>query len=97
MGPCDIEINNKNRIQRRNSRFFTISSLRRETSPTRTLKWPGAQFRANHVRSQRATCRVTSAHHVQYAVLRVTWFEGTAQLLSMTEFKLHLLELYFIG
>ena len=31
--------NNNNRIQRRNSRFlFTISSLRREPSPTRTLK-----------------------------------------------------------
>ena len=29
------------RIQRRNSRFLTISSLRREPSPTRTLKWPG--------------------------------------------------------
>ena len=33
---------NNNRIQRRNSRFFfTISSQRRELSPTRTLKWPG--------------------------------------------------------
>ena len=30
--------NNNNRIERRNSRFFTISSLRREPSPTRTLK-----------------------------------------------------------
>ena len=32
---------NNNRIQRRNSRFLTISSLRREPSSTRTLKWPG--------------------------------------------------------
>ena len=33
--------NNNNRIQRCYSRFFTISSQRREPSPTRTLKWPG--------------------------------------------------------
>ena len=33
--------NNNNRIQRRYSRFFTISSQPREPSPTRTLKWPG--------------------------------------------------------
>ena len=43
--------------------FFTVSSLRRETSPTRTLKWPGTQSCANHVqnieRLLRATCRVT--------------------------------------
>ena len=31
----------KNRIQRRNSRFLTISSLRSEVCPTRTLQWPG--------------------------------------------------------
>ena len=33
--------NNNNHIQRRYSRFFTISSKRRELSPTRALKWPG--------------------------------------------------------
>ena len=32
--------NNNNRIQRRYSRFFTVSSQRRELSPTRTLEWP---------------------------------------------------------
>ena len=32
--------NNNSRIEMRNSRFFTISSLRREPSPTRTLRWP---------------------------------------------------------
>ena len=30
-------------------------------------------------------------------MLRATWYEGTAQLLSLTELKLHLVELYFIG
>ena len=50
--------NNNNRIQRRYSRFFTISSQRREPSPTRTLKWP---------RRSRAqiTCNTSSAYHVQ--------------------------------
>ena len=32
---------NNNCSERRNSGFFTISSLRRELLPTRTLKWPG--------------------------------------------------------
>ena len=34
--------------------FLTISSLRRETSPTRTLKWPGR----SHVQ---ITCNTSSA------------------------------------
>ena len=55
---------NNNLIQKRNSRFFTISSLRREPSPTRRLTWPGrVQSCANHQqhteRLSRAACRVT--------------------------------------
>ena len=38
--------------------FFTISSQRRELSPTRTLKWPGR----NRVQ---ITCNTSSAYHVQ--------------------------------
>ena len=30
-------------------------------------------------------------------MLRATWYKGTAQLLSLTELKSHLFELYFIG
>ena len=41
--------------------FFTISSLRREPSPTRTLKWPAR----NRVQITRNT---SSAHHLQPAV-----------------------------
>ena len=50
--------NNNNRIQMHYSRFFTISSQRRELSPTCTLKWP---------RRNRAhiTCNTSSADHVQ--------------------------------
>ena len=49
---------NDNRIQRRYSRFFTISSQRRELSPTRTLKWP-VRYRVQ------ITCSTSSAYHVQ--------------------------------
>ena len=76
--------NNNNRIQRRYSRFFTISSQRRELSPTCTLKWPG---QVHHIeRLSRAS-----------VMLRATWCVGTAQLLSLTELKSHLFELYFVG
>ena len=57
--------------------FLTISSLRREASPTRTLKWPGR----NRVQ---ITCSTSSAYHVQHVVLHATWYEGTAELLSLT-------------
>ena len=70
--------------------FFTILSVRREPSPTRTLKRPGH----NHVQ---ITCNTSSAYHVQHAVLHATWYEGTAQLLTLTELKLHLFERYFVG
>ena len=81
--------NNNNRIERCNSRFFTISSLRRESSPTCTLKWPGP----NRVQ---ITCNTLSAYHVQHVVIRATWYEEAAQLLSLTEMKSHFFELYFI-
>ena len=87
VGPVSVLIIiNNNRIQRRYSRFFTISSQRHELSPTRTLKWP----RCNRVQ---ITCNTPSAYHVQHVVLRATWYEGTAQLLSLTELKSYLLYL----
>ena len=70
--------NDNDRTQRRNSRLFTISSLHLEQSPTRTLKWPGS----NRVQ---ITCNTSSAYHVQHVVLRAMWYEGTAQVLSLTE------------
>ena len=68
--------NNNNCIQRHHLRFFTISSLRHEPSPTRRLKWP----RRNHVQIMRNT---SCPHHVQHVVFRATWYEGTAQLLRL--------------
>ena len=48
-----------------NRDFLTISSLRLEPSPTRTLKWPGRNCVQN-------TCNTSSAYHVQYVVLYAT-------------------------
>ena len=53
--------NNNNHIQRCYSRFFTISSQRREQSPTSTIKWP----RHNCVQITR---NISSAYHVQHVV-----------------------------
>ena len=56
---------------------FTISSLHRKPSPTRTLKWPGR----NPVQIM---CYTSSACHMQQVVLHATWYKGTAQLSSLT-------------
>ena len=74
---------NNNRIQRCNSRFLTISSLRHEPSPAHMLKWT----RCNCVQIM---CNTSSTHHVQHVMLCAVWYKGTAQLLSLTELKLHL-------
>ena len=78
------EEDKKNCVERRKSR-----SLLRDLSPTLKLNWPGN----NRVQIK---CNTSGAHHVQHFVLRATWYEGTAQLLSLTEFKLHLFLLYFV-
>ena len=49
-----------------------------------------AQSCANHVQHIERLSRAS-------VMLRATWYEGTAQLLSLTELKSHLFELYFIG
>ena len=54
--------------------------MRREPSPTRTLKLP----KRNGVQ---ITCNTSNAYHMQHVELRATWYEGTAQLLSLTELK----------
>ena len=66
------------------------SSLCRELSPTCKFKWS----RRSHVQM---TYNTSCAYHVQQVVLRAMWYEGTTKLLSSTEFKSLLFELYFIG
>ena len=59
-----------------------------------------AANRLQHVRSSgpgAIMCNKSSACHMQHAVLGASLYEGTAQLLSLTELKSHLFELYFIG
>ena len=48
-----------------------------------------AQSCANHVQHIERLSRAS-------VMLRATWYEGTAQLLSLTELKSHFLEFYFI-
>ena len=70
-----------NSIQSRNSRFFTISSLRCELSPTCTLKWPGCN--CVHM-----ICNASSANHLQHVILLPCGTKG--------QLKLYLFELYLI-
>ena len=63
-----------------------------------------AANRLQHLRSSgpgryrvQITCNTSSVYHVQHVVLRATWYEGTAQLLNLTEFKSNLFELHFVG
>ena len=64
-------------------------------SVSRTVSNTYAQVaRRNQVQ---ITCNTLSTYHVQHVILHATWYEGTAQLLSLTELKWHLFELYFIG
>ena len=72
--------NNNNCIDRRSSRCFAISSLHRILSSTLRRRWPG------HNRLQ-IKWSTLSAYHVLLPC--ATWFKGTAQLLSLTEFKWH--------
>ena len=74
----------------RYSRFFTISSQRRERISKMYAEVAQVQSCANHVQ------HIERLPHAS-VMLRATWYEGTAQLLSFTELKLHLFELYFIG
>ena len=79
--------NNNNSMQRHYSRFVTISSQRRKLSPICTLKWPG-----------QTVCKSCATHRALITcMLCATWYKGTAQLLSLTELKSHLFELYFTG
>ena len=74
----------KNRLQNLMSEIFY------NPRTTRTLNWPRAQPCVNHVQHIERLFRAS-------VMLSATWYEGTAQLLSLTELKSHLFELYFIG
>ena len=52
-------------------KIFTISSLRRELFPARTLKWPGRNC-------VQITCNTSGAHDVQHVVCHVVRRDRTA-------------------
>ena len=79
--------NNNNRIQRRCSRF--LQSPHSATNCT-YAQVALAQPCANHVQ------HIERLSHAS-VMLPATWYEGTAQLLSLTELKSHLSQLCFIG
>ena len=69
--------------------FYNLLTVPRTVSNT-YAQVAQAQQCANHVQHiERLSCASV--------VLRATWYEGTAQLLSLTDLKSHLFELYFIG
>ena len=74
-------------IERPKSKFFAISSLRRELSPTY----------AQEARAQ--SCAKSRATHGAFITCNMscaTRCEGTAKPLSLTEFKSHLFQPYFL-
>ena len=82
--------NNNNRIERRDLRSFTISDPH------------CAANRLQHIRSSgpgAIVCKSRAAHGalIMRNISCATWYEGTAQLLSLTELKSQLFELYFIA
>ena len=79
--------NNNNRIQRRYSRFFydLLTAPRTVSNMYAQVAW--AQPCTNHVQHIEPLSRAS-------VMLSATWYEGTAQLLSLAS---HLFELYFIG
>ena len=69
--------------------FYNLLTAQRTVSNT-YAQVARAQSCANHVQHIERLSRAS-------VMLRATWYEGTAQLLSLTEFKSHLFELYLIG
>ena len=84
----DNNNNDHNRIERSDSRFFTISSQSRELSPTRTLKWPGR----NRVQ---ITCNTSSAYHVQPAVCHLVRRDSPAVKFDRVEIAFILAFFFF--
>ena len=86
---CFVKVKKKkNRIQRRYSRFFYNLLTAPRTVSNTYAQVARAQPCANHV--QHIECLSSAS-----VMLRATWYEGTAQLLSLTELKSDLFELYF--
>ena len=80
--------NNDNHTERRKSRFLQSAHC-----ATNSLQHVRSSGQGVIVCKSRATYRAFITCNLSCA----TWYDGTAQLISLTEFKSHLFELYFIG
>ena len=69
--------------------MFTISSQRREQSPTRTFKWPGP----HHVQ---ITCDTSSTYHVQPAVCHFVRRDSSGIKFDRVELAFILALFYFL-
>ena len=69
--------------------FYNLLTAPRTVSNTHA-QVARAQSCANHVQHIERLSRAS-------VMLRATWYEGTAQLLSLTELKLHLFELILLA
>ena len=78
-----------NCIERRSSRVVAITSLRRELSPTRTVKRPGR----NRVQ---ITCNTPSAYHMQPAVCHVVRRDSSASKFDRAEIAFMLALFYWL-
>ena len=81
--------NNTDHIERRNSRFFTISSLYCEVSPARTLKWPGR----NHVQ---ITCNTSGMHHVRHVLCHMVQRDSSTITFHNAEISFNLALCYWL-
>ena len=84
---CDND--NDNRIKGAIRDFLQFLAAPRTVSNT-YAQVARVQSCANHVQHIERLSRAS-------VMLHATWYEGTAQLLSLTELKSHSFELYFIG
>ena len=86
---CTCNNNSNNCIQGGNLGFFTISLLRRELSPTRTLKWLGCN------RAQ-ITCNTLSTYHVQHVVLFATRNERDSSAVKFDRVRMSFFFFFFL-
>ena len=67
----DNNNNDNNCTERHDSRFYTISLLCHELSPTCTLKWPGHDI-------VQITCNTSGAHHMQHVACHMVQKDSSA-------------------
>ena len=86
----DDDGDDNNRIYKVHFEICTFSSLRRELSPTRTLKWPGHN-------GVQITCNMSSACRVQRVVCHLVGRDSSAIKLDRVEIAFILVLFYWLN